>query len=126
MQLRLCEPLGHMCVYLFLLAFMIGIYESLAGHPILYNKTNTPDNPLQCIHNDAGIRTTFFENMSKAYAKMAREIATVMHLSQSYTDPPMDGIFGRIEVPTLRNETDITAVRTKLTFPQLVFCLTYS
>jgi hypothetical protein len=57
------------------------------------------------------MRKTFFENMSEAYARMARKHATVLHLSTDYADPPQDGIWGRIELPALRDKTDILKVR---------------
>jgi hypothetical protein len=48
--------------------------------------------------------------MSNAYARMARKSATVMHKSQDYDNPPMDGIWGKIELPALRDQTDVEEV----------------
>ena len=50
--------------------------------------------------------------MSDAFARMARKHATVMHMNADYDQPPQNGIWGRIELPTLRDKTDITEVRT--------------
>jgi len=48
--------------------------------------------------------------MSNAYARMARESATVMHKTKDYFDPPMNGIWGKIELPALRDKTDVKEV----------------
>lgn len=84
--------------------------RSFVGPAWLYDDSKTPDNPLRCIHNDRKQTKTFYENMSNAYARMARKHATVMHMSSDYADPPQDGIWGRIELPALRDETDIVQV----------------
>lgn len=86
-------------------------YAGLAGPEWLYDDKDSPDNPLRCIHSDHEMTKTFYENMSKAYARMARKHATVMHMSSDYANPPQDGIWGRIELPALRHQTDITEVR---------------
>lgn len=70
---------------------------------------------MSCIHNGP-MKRTFYENMSKAYARMARDTATVMHMTADYANPPQDGIWGRIEVPALRDLTDITEVRWRSNF----------
>jgi hypothetical protein len=48
--------------------------------------------------------------MSNAYARMARKSATVMHKTQDYLNPPMNGIWGKIELPALRDKTDVKEV----------------
>jgi hypothetical protein len=48
--------------------------------------------------------------MSNAYARMARKSATVMHKTQDYFNPPMNGIWGKIELPALRDKTDVKEV----------------
>lgn len=48
--------------------------------------------------------------MSAAFARLARGSATVMHDSADWADPPMDGIFGRIEVPNISEYTDVEEV----------------
>lgn len=45
---------------------------------------------------------------------MARQSATVMHKTQDYSDPPMNGIWGKTELPALYNETDVKEVSTFL------------
>jgi len=41
---------------------------------------------------------------------MARKSATVMHKSQDYDNPPMNGIWGTTELPALRDQTDVEEV----------------
>jgi hypothetical protein len=84
----------------------------LTGPKWLYNDSLANENPLRYIHSDRNKRTKFYENMSKAFARMARKRATVMHMTDDYDDPPQNGIWGRIELPALRHETDVTIVRT--------------
>lgn len=48
--------------------------------------------------------------MSHAYARMARKSATVMHKTADYFDPPMNGIWGKTELPALRDKTDVEEV----------------
>lgn len=59
--------------------------------------------------------------MSYAYARMARKSATVMHKTQDYFDPPMNGIWGKTELPALYDETDVEEVGSfsRLSFRQL-------
>jgi len=80
------------------------------GQAELYNDALTPDNPLRCIHADATLKRRYYSSMSNAYARMARESATVMHRTRDYFDPPLDGIWGKIELPTLSDKTDVTKV----------------
>lgn len=80
------------------------------GQPELYNDKPTPDNPLRCIHEDPSLRSRYYSSMSNAYARMARESATVMHKTKDYFDPPMNGIWGRTELPALRDKTDVKEV----------------
>jgi hypothetical protein len=48
--------------------------------------------------------------MSYAYARMARQSATVMHKTQDYFNPPMNGIWGKTELPALCDKTDVIEV----------------
>ncbi len=62
------------------------------------------DNPLRCIFQkaldgDASERTLYFENMSRAMALDCDLSATVM--TKDVDNIPMNGIWGRIEFPTL-------------------------
>jgi hypothetical protein len=43
---------------------------------------------------------TYFENMSRAFAMKAHNIATVLH--RELDNPPTNGIWGRIELPVLQ------------------------
>ena len=43
---------------------------------------------------------TYFENMSRAFAMKAHNIATVLH--RKIDNPPTNGIWGRIELPVLQ------------------------
>ncbi|KAK1036472.1 hypothetical protein LTR74_018851 [Friedmanniomyces endolithicus] len=45
--------------------------------------------------------------MSRAFARMARKRATVMHLKEGYEHVPVEGIWGRVELPTIRGNTDV-------------------
>ena len=78
-----------------------------AGPTWLYENATNPENRLRCIHGDRATTMTFYENMSRAYARMARQNATIMHSHSDYASPPLDGIWGRIELPTIRDATDI-------------------
>ncbi|KAK1808124.1 hypothetical protein LTR12_017517 [Friedmanniomyces endolithicus] len=73
----------------------------------LYNDAPVASNPLRCIHGDHDMRRTFYENMSRAFARMARKRATVMHLKEGYEHVPVEGIWGRVELPTIRGNTDV-------------------
>jgi hypothetical protein len=68
----------------------------------LYVHHDVPDNPMRCIHHDPASRTRFYEAMSRAFAMKAQGYVTVMHGGEDYERPPMDGIWGRVEFPTLR------------------------
>ena len=68
----------------------------------LYNYHNTPDNSMRCIHNEESLRTIFYENMSRAFAMKANGSAIVMHSLKDYDNPPLNGIWGRIELPTIK------------------------
>ncbi|KAF2113493.1 hypothetical protein BDV96DRAFT_577895 [Lophiotrema nucula] len=76
----------------------------------LYNHLNTTDNPMRCIHNDATKRTMFYENMSRAFAKKANGSVVVMHGADDYDKPPMDGIWGRVELPTMKDGDGVSSV----------------
>jgi hypothetical protein len=82
----------------------------IPGQPELYNDSPHPDNPLSCIHANPLWRHTYYSSMSNAYARMARESATVMHKTQDYDNPPMNGIWGKTELPALRDKTDVKEV----------------
>ena len=79
----------------------------------LYNDSKACNNPLRHIHNNEKDREVFYENMSRAFARMARKSATVMHMTNDYDKPPDNGIWGRIELPTLLHQTDVLVVRTR-------------
>ncbi|TKA47367.1 hypothetical protein B0A55_13277, partial [Friedmanniomyces simplex] len=55
----------------------------------LYNDALVASNPLRCIHGDHDMRRTFYENVSRAFAWMARKRATVMHLKEGYEHVPL-------------------------------------
>ncbi|KAI1171544.1 hypothetical protein F4777DRAFT_49946 [Nemania sp. FL0916] len=67
----------------------------------LYYPDNIPSNPMRCIFNDETQRRSFFENMSLAFAQKACDGASVLHSFQYYFDPPLDGIWGTVELPEL-------------------------
>ena len=94
----------------------------LAGPNWLYDDSLASANPLRYIHSDRNKRTKFYENMSQAFARMARKRATVMHMADDYDDPPQNGIWGRIELPALRDQTDVTIVRTRQDFKVRTSC----
>jgi hypothetical protein len=68
----------------------------------LYVHHDEPENPMRCIHHDTKNRTRFYEAMSKAFAMKAKGHAVVMHAGEDWERPPGDGIWGRVEFPTLR------------------------
>lgn len=76
----------------------------------LYDDRQETDNRLSCIHRDHALRRTFYENMSRAFARMARASATVMHQSADYAMPSQDGIWARVELPTIQDMTDVELV----------------
>ncbi|KAF4625421.1 hypothetical protein G7Y89_g12748 [Cudoniella acicularis] len=61
---------------------------------------STRQNPLACIMEDAKEEMAYFENMSRAFAMMAANVASVMH--RDIENPPMSTIWGRIELPVLQ------------------------
>jgi hypothetical protein len=73
----------------------------------LYDYRNVLDNPMRCIHNDENLRTLFYENMSRAFAIKANGSATVMHSLSDYDSPPLEGIWGRVELPTIKEATNV-------------------
>lgn len=83
---------------------------SKTGPENLYNEEITDTNPLHCIHEDSALQEKYYSSMSEAYARMARVSATVMHTTKDYRDPPMTGIWGKIELPALRLQTNIFEV----------------
>jgi len=60
----------------------------------------TRQNPLRCIMSNFDDEMTYFENMSRAFAMKAHSIASVMH--RNIENPPIDTIWGRIELPVLQ------------------------
>lgn len=74
----------------------------------LYDSSNNASNKLRCIHGSKDTQTKFYENMSSAYAQMARSHAYVMHTLSDFASPPMEGIWGRIELDVLTQRTDIS------------------
>lgn len=77
----------------------------------LYDDRVEDDNPLRCIHHNPEERTVFYENMSRAFARMSRKSATVMHSFKDYEVVPQDGIWARVEMPALQEKTDVELVR---------------
>ncbi|KAK4546692.1 hypothetical protein LTR36_001910 [Oleoguttula mirabilis] len=77
----------------------------------LYDDRQVEENRLRCIHHEPEVRRTFYENMSRAFARMARKNATVMHSFKDYVQPPEDGIWARVELPALREKTDVDQLR---------------
>lgn len=77
----------------------------------LYVHHDVPSNPMRCIHHDPAKRTWFYEAMSKAFAMKAQGYVTVMHDKGDYENPPMDGIWGRIEFPTMKALGHVREVR---------------
>jgi hypothetical protein len=67
----------------------------------LYEYDAEPTNKMRCIHNDDNLRQTFYENMSRAFALKAQNFSTVLHSENNYKNPPSDGIWARVEFPTL-------------------------
>jgi len=60
----------------------------------------TRGNPLSCIMGNYRDEMKYFENMSRAFAMKAHNIATVLH--RDIYNPPMNTIWGRIELPVLQ------------------------
>lgn len=60
----------------------------------------TRQNPLSCIMSDVQQEMTYFENMSRAFAMKAANVAAVMH--RDINNPPMSTIWGRVELPVLQ------------------------
>jgi hypothetical protein len=73
-----------------------------------YNKKQDKTNPLRCIHGDPALQGQYYEIMSDAFASMARGSAAVMHAPlEAGEAPPMDGIWGRVELKSLKRYTDV-------------------
>jgi len=77
----------------------------------LYDDRRKESNRLRCIHGNDDKRTMFYENMSRAFARMARKSATIMHAFADYETVPQDGIWARVELPALQEATDVNQVR---------------
>lgn len=73
----------------------------------LYNHRNVPDNPMRCIHNKESLRTIYYENMARAFAMKANGSAMVMHGLKDYDKPPLEGIWGRVELPTIKKVANV-------------------
>jgi len=76
----------------------------------LYDHRAAPANKMRCIHADPAHRTRFYEAMSRAFALKARGVAAVMHADADYDDPPVDGIWGRVELPAIKTATTVGVV----------------
>jgi hypothetical protein len=50
--------------------------------------------------SDVQQEMTYFENMSRAFAMKAANVAAVMH--RDINNPPMSTIWGRVELPVLQ------------------------
>jgi hypothetical protein len=46
-------------------------------------------------------RQAFYQNMSQAFAIKAHGPVEVMHAAADYDEPPLDGIWGKVEFPTI-------------------------
>ena len=101
---------GHSCIITSLLHRRMLTCFLIPGKPWLYDDSPSPDNPLRCIHANLTLTHTYYSNMSNAYARMARKSATVMHKKKDYDNPPMNGIWGKTELPALRYKTDVKEV----------------
>lgn len=66
---------------------------------------------MRCIHATPDLRTAFYGNMSKAFAIKAGGLATVMHSTDDYDEPPKDGIWATIELPTMKELSTVALVR---------------
>lgn len=86
-------------------------------HRSLYNHSAASSNEYSCIHHNATARTLFFENMSRAFATLAKGPITVMHNTTNYRLPPTtgSGIWHRIELRCiLDGSTRVTRIRKML------------
>lgn len=77
--------------------------RDVAGQQWTYNNSTTSS--VSCIHNDENLRYKYYSAMSAAFARLARESATIMHLDPN--NPPKSGIWPPTEYPTLRVATDV-------------------
>jgi len=80
----------------------------------LYQHQDERTNAMRCIHQDASQRQRFFENMSEAYARLAKGTVIVMHNASDWTNPPKDGIWYRVEYTTMVNAADAVTTILKL------------
>lgn len=71
----------------------------------LYNSdTKDTNNPMRCIMGDASLKYKYFETMSKVYAEICG--GTAVLITADVSNIPLNGIWGRIELPTLQRDTD--------------------
>ena len=80
----------------------------------LYKHEDEPTNAMRCIHQNASQRQRFFENMSEAYARLAKGTVIVMHNARDWTSPPQDGIWYRVEYKTIVSAVDAVTTILKL------------
>jgi hypothetical protein len=80
----------------------------------LYKHEDEPTNAMRCIHKDSPQRQRFFENMSEAYARLAKGTVIVMHNASDWTSPPQDGIWYRVEYKTMVDAADAVTTILKL------------
>jgi hypothetical protein len=76
----------------------------------LYNASNHPTNPYSCIHHDDATRTQFYENMSEAFAILAKGEVLVMHSRFDYFNPPRNGIWYRVEKKVLIGRKEVRTI----------------
>ncbi|MBE7182197.1 MAG: hypothetical protein INR71_13510, partial [Terriglobus roseus] len=76
-----------------------------------YDHRPEPSNPLRCIHADRATQLRYFENMSRAFATKATAFARVLHRAADYADPPLDGIWGRVELPEVVSGRRVDALQ---------------
>jgi hypothetical protein len=87
---------------------MITIWEVWPCELYVYHEELS--NPMRCIHSTPELRTAFYGNMSKAFAIKAGGLVTVMHSEEDYDEPPTDGIWATIELPTMKESNAVAWV----------------
>ncbi|KXT02420.1 hypothetical protein AC578_7855 [Pseudocercospora eumusae] len=75
-----------------------------------YNNSTSTTNSLYCVHDNELLRDAYYSAMSAAFAQLARESATIMHLDPK--NPPTSGIWPVTEHPTLQVSTDVAQLWT--------------
>ena len=55
---------------------------------------------------DKSVQRDYFARMSRSMTTLCNNFATVMHSNDDYDNPPMDGIWGAVELPQLQLPKD--------------------